>query len=135
MGIQEKRVKIYQITNNVTDDMYIGSTTEALYRRLSRHKRDAKNGCTTKLCNLMGSQGLDKFKIDVVEEGVFPDVDSVRAWEKALIQERGCTLNEEASIPDSTPHTPYRGAKRVHLEDSQARAEICRAPDATAEHA
>ena len=106
MGTQGKRLKIYQITNNMTDDVYVGSTSEALYRRLYRHKCDAKKGISSKLCNLMRSLGLDKFKIDMVEEGVFADADAVRAREKALIRERGCTLNDEATTPTSTPQTP-----------------------------
>jgi len=34
MTTSGKRVKIYQISNNITDDTYIGSTTSALYKRL-----------------------------------------------------------------------------------------------------
>ena len=44
-----KRVKIYQISNNITDNTYIGSTTSSLYKRLYRHKYDADKGVRSKL--------------------------------------------------------------------------------------
>ena len=103
MGTQKTTRKIYQITNNVTDDVYIGSTAEALYRRLYRHKCDAKKGVQSKLCCLLRSLGVDKFKIDMVEDGVFADADAVRAREKQLIHERGCSLNEATPAPPASP--------------------------------
>jgi ribosomal protein S15P/S13E len=54
----------------------------------------------------MRSLGVDKFKIDMVEEGVFADVDAVRAREKTLVRERGCSLNEETP-PSSQSPSPY----------------------------
>ena len=89
-----KRVKIYQISNNVTEDTFIGSTTSALYKRLYRHKYDADKGVKSKLCDLIRALGKDKFKIELVDEGVFLDTDAVNAREMSWIRERRCTLNE-----------------------------------------
>ena len=61
-----KRVRIYQISNNITDDAYIGSTTSVLYKRLYRHKYDADKGVRSKL----------------------------RAREMSWIHQRRCSLNE-----------------------------------------
>jgi len=129
MGTQGRRVKIYQITNNVTDDVYIGSTTEALYRRLYRHKCDAKKGVQSKLYCLLRSLGVDKFKIDMVEEGVFADADAVRAREKQLIRERGCSLNEATPAPPTSP----RGQQAPTPEQSEHLARIAELEQKVAE--
>ena len=101
MSTPGKRVKIYQISNNVTDDIYIGSTTSALYKRLYRHKYDADKGMASKLCNLMRTLGKDKFKIELIDEGVFPDTDAVHAREMYWIRERRCSLNDAHSETSS----------------------------------
>ena len=94
MNMSGKRVKIYQISNNVTEDTFIGSTTSALYKRLYRHKYDADKGGKSKLCDLIRAVGKDKFFIELIDEGVFSDTDAVNAREMSWIRERRCTLNE-----------------------------------------
>ena len=95
MGMQERRVKIYKITNNSTDDAYVGSTTSALYKRLYRHKHDADTGAQSKLCSLMRALGKDKFKIEMVEEGAFSCADAVNARVAFWIRSLECALNDE----------------------------------------
>ena len=95
MGTQERRVKIYKITNNSTDDTYVGSTTSALYKRLYRHKHDADTGAQSKLCSLMRALGKDKFKIEMVEEGAFSRADAVNARVAFWIRSLECALNDE----------------------------------------
>ena len=87
-------VKLYQIANNATDDSYVGTTTSALYKRLYRHKHDADIGLQSKLCNLMRAVGKDKFKIEMLEEGVFSCTDAVNAREAFWIRETRSSLNE-----------------------------------------
>ena len=96
MGMFEKHVKFYQITNNVTDDVYIGSTsnTTALFKRLYIHKTDMTKGSPSRLCELMRKLGKDKFKIELLEEGVFADADAINARELFWMREKGSTLNE-----------------------------------------
>ena len=109
MSTPGKRVKIYQISNNVTDDVYVGSTTSALYKRLYRHKYDADKGMASKLCNLMRTLGKDKFKIELIDEGVLPDTDAFNAREMLGIRERRCSLNDthsETSSEGKSEETP-----------------------------
>ena len=94
MSMPSKRVKIYQVSNTVTPDLYIGFTTQALFRRLYKRKYDMEKGSQTKLRNLMRSIGKDKFRIELVEEGLFSDIDAVHAREKFYIKERRCSLND-----------------------------------------
>ena len=94
MSMSDKRVKFYQLTNNVTDDVYIGSTSQVLYKRLYIHKTDMTKGSPSRLCELMRKLGKDKFKIELLEEGVFADTDAINARELFWMREKGSTLNE-----------------------------------------
>ena len=58
--------KIYQILSNVHDDVYVGSTTQHLCKRLYKHKADTK----VRDCNihkLIREIGEDKFYIELIE--------------------------------------------------------------------
>ena len=92
--MSEKRVKFYQITNNVTDDVYVGTTPQALEKRLYIHKTDTTKGSPSRLRALMQKIGKDKFKIELLEEGVFANADAINARELFWIREKGSTLNE-----------------------------------------
>ena len=92
--MSEKRVKFYQITNNVTDDVYVGTTPQALYKRLYIHKTDTTKGSPSRLRALMQKIGKDKFKIELLEEGVFANADAINARELCWMREKGSTLNE-----------------------------------------
>ena len=94
MSMSDKRAKFYQLTNNVTDDVYIGSTSQVLYKRLYIHKTDMTKGSPSRLCELMRKLGKDKFKIELLEEGVFADADAINARELFWMREKGSTLNE-----------------------------------------
>jgi ribosomal protein S15P/S13E len=97
----DKRVKFYKITNSVTNDLYIGSTTQILYKRLYKHKYDVDKGVRSRLCDLMRSVGKDKFNIEMLEEGVFCDADAVKARETVLIRDRRPSLNEPYTEPQT----------------------------------
>ena len=47
--------KIYKITNDYNDDVYVGSTCDLLTKRFSKHKGDSKN--EKKIQNLTFSPG------------------------------------------------------------------------------
>ena len=40
MKVEYSQGKIYKITNDYNDDIYIGSTCDSLAKRFSTHKRD-----------------------------------------------------------------------------------------------
>jgi hypothetical protein len=108
MSTLGKRGKIYQITNNITDDVYVGATTQALYKRLYRHKCDMEKGVESKFYDLMRNVGKDKFKIELIEEYSFSDIDALRARELHYIRERS-TLND---------HTARRDERGDHHQDA-----------------
>ncbi len=125
MSIPGKRVKYYQITNNVTDDVYIGSTAQALYKRLYIHKADTEKGVRSRLCDLIRELGKDKFKIELLEEGVFSSADAVTAREAYWTREKRSSLNEgytritiatkEEHNAPSSPSPPNANSEQLSL--------------------
>ena len=85
--------KIYAIRNNIDADVYIGSTTMRLSKRMVKHRCDAKTRpdamiITTKMNEL----GVDNFYIELVEEISCDNIEQLRKREGEIIREHG-TLN------------------------------------------
>jgi hypothetical protein len=55
--------RIYKITNDYNDDIYVGSTCDTLLKRFSIHKRDSHVEIHTKtlLYKLINEIGFDRF--------------------------------------------------------------------------
>ena len=98
MDMLQRRAKVYQITNNSTDHVFVGSTTSPLYKRLYRIKHDVDRGVDSKLCNLMRKLGKDKFKIDLIEEGVYSSTDALKARITFWMQERGASESQREPL-------------------------------------
>ncbi len=62
--------KIYKITNDYNDEVYIGSTCDILSKRFSSHKRERNcaNRKNSKLYSLMREIGTERFCIYLIEE-------------------------------------------------------------------
>lgn len=62
--------KIYQILNYVTEDVYVGSTTQELSQRMADHRasRNTKAKKHLPLYVLMARLGVDNFYIELIEE-------------------------------------------------------------------
>ena len=61
--------RIYAIRNFVDNDVYIGSTTVPLSKRLSYHKSDVRKGkILTSIAKKMNELGCDNFYIELVED-------------------------------------------------------------------
>ena len=58
--------KIYKLVNDINDMIYIGSTTQLLYRRLANHKDSSKTR-TSKIYTAMKEIGVAHFKIVLLE--------------------------------------------------------------------
>jgi hypothetical protein len=64
--------KIYKITNNVNDDIYIGSTIKSLNQRFSNHKSNYKqflngNYSNVRVFKLFGNFGIANCAIELIE--------------------------------------------------------------------
>lgn len=77
--------KIYKITNDYNDDVYIGSTCNTLIKRFSEHKQKCKTEMHLPLYKLMNEIGTERFRIDLLE-----------AWE--AIDKQDITIKEAKYI-------------------------------------
>ncbi len=88
--------KIYKITNDFNDDVYVGSTCDTLIKRFSSHKQSRKD--KTKyhkpLYKLMNEIGFERFRIDLIEDCPCDDKYQLRQREGYFIRQFG-TLNIE----------------------------------------
>ena len=76
-----KLVRVYRIVNSETDDVFIGSTSQPLHKRLYILRADALSGKASALCDLMRQLGKDKFRIELLEEFPYTSADRTKAVE------------------------------------------------------
>ena len=86
--------KIYKITNDYNDEVYVGSTCDLLTKRFSNHKGDhIKERCKNMpIYKLMNEIGFDRFRIELIEDYPCQDRYQLRQREGHFIREFG-TLN------------------------------------------
>ena len=86
--------KIYQILNNVDDDVYVGSTCVPLSRRMAKHRWCLKSSvsCNRPLYVKMEELGVDNFYIELLEEYPCDNKEQLNAREGYYIRSMA-TLN------------------------------------------
>jgi hypothetical protein len=86
--------KIYKITNDFNDKVYIGSTCERLNIRFHKHRFDSKKDDKQNrpLYQLMNEIGIERFRIDLIENYPCNDKIALGQREGHFIREMG-TLN------------------------------------------
>ena len=86
--------KIYKITNDSNDDIYIGSTTNSLTKRFSVHHVVSKyeQYCNRPLYKLINEIGFNRFRIQLIENYPCEDKFQLRQREGFYIRQFG-TLN------------------------------------------
>jgi hypothetical protein len=89
------KAKIYKITNDYNDDVYVGSTCDTLGKRFSKHKSDAKNEKYKhrKLFMLMNEIGFERFRIQLIIDYPCEDIYQLTQKEGEYIRLLG-TLNK-----------------------------------------
>ncbi len=87
--------KIYKITNDYNDEVYIGSTCDLLTKRFSYHKCDhIKERCKNiPIYKLMNEIGFERFRIELIEDYQCQDKYQLRQREGHFIRELA-TLNK-----------------------------------------
>ena len=90
-----QNVGIYKILNTVDDDCYVGSTTQALSKRMAVHRKSMNSQINRDrlLYIKMKILGADKFYIELVEEYPCDNVEQLKQREGHYIREMG-TLNK-----------------------------------------
>ena len=86
--------KIYKITNDYNDDVYVGSTCDTLVKRYSNHKSHSNHPkkMNRPLYALMKEIGNDRFRIELIEDYSCEDKYQLRQREGYFIRQFG-TLN------------------------------------------
>ncbi len=88
--------KIYKITNDYNDDVYVGSTCDTLVKRFSSHKShiNCVRVVNIPLYVLMREIGTDRFRIELIENYPCEDKYQLRQREGYFIRQFG-NLNRQ----------------------------------------
>jgi len=65
---------IYQITNKITNDVYVGKTSQNFKKRINAHKSIAKRGKGSFLHKAIRKYGIENFSFQVLEENIVDEI-------------------------------------------------------------
>ena len=90
------KAKIYKITNDYNDEVYIGSTCNKLTKRFSQHRNHCKNGDkkNSPLYSLMNEVGETRFRIQLICDYPCEEKYQLKQKEGEYIRDLG-TLNKQ----------------------------------------
>ncbi len=115
------KAKIYKITNDFNDDVYVGSTCDELTKRFSKHKYDSYDPSKQNrpFYKLVNEIGFNRFRIELIENYPCEDIYQLRQREGHHIREMG-TLNvrienrTQKEYMDNYNKTYYQENKEYH---------------------
>ena len=90
---QKKIGYIFKIVCNKTSDFYIGSTTRKIKTIFIAHKSNAKLNKSNRLYDHMRENGIENFRIEVIEEFEITSKDEIGKKEKEYYMKLKPTLN------------------------------------------
>ena len=90
-----KNGRIYCIRNHICDDIYIGSTTQPLSKRMQKHRESiySKRDGNMLLYQKMREIGKQRFFIELYEECPCKNIEQLRKREGEVIRELKPTIN------------------------------------------
>ena len=88
-----KKARIYKISNTKTDDIYVGSTIQTIKNRFKSHRSNAKLNSNGKLYDLIRKNGIECFKIEILEEFDYTIKQDVGIKEKEYYERLKPSLN------------------------------------------
>ena len=110
-----KNGKIYCIRNNIDDDLYVGSTTQPLSKRMAYHRKDAKKEINMHymLYSKFNEIGIENFYIELIEDCPCETLEQLRKREGHYIREMG-TLN---GLIAGRTDKEYRDDNKEHYKE------------------
>ena len=92
------KAKIYQLVNDITDDIYIGSTCQPLSKRMAEHRASMRSNRDNhiKLYQKMSEIGVEHFRIELTKECPCENIEQLRAIEGKYIRDMG-NLNKQVA--------------------------------------
>ena len=119
-----KNGKIYKITNNINNEIYVGSTCDILRKRFNNHTKQItqERKKNRPLYKLMIELGTDVFRIDLIENYPCEDKQALRQREGYWIRQIA-TLNKQiAGRTAKEAKKEYeKTEKRIQYEQSEER--------------
>jgi hypothetical protein len=113
-----KNGKIYKIVNDVNDEIYVGSTTQPLSKRMVDHRANSKlNVKGNKLYQTMKEIGVDKFRIVLIENFEANNKEELHAREEHFRKELRATLNTLSCVYNIEKHKSYQKKYRCENAD------------------
>lgn len=113
-----KNGKIYVIRNHINDKVYVGSTTQSLAKRFSKHRGDTtKQSVERKKARLlhktMGELGVDNFYIELIENYPCESKEQLRAREGYFIREfNSCISGYNCNVAGRSKTEWYKDNKQ-----------------------
>ena len=123
MPVDYQEGKIYKIYNIITDDIYIGSTTQKLCERMRQHRcdnRSEKRGHFL-IYKAFREHGVENFFIELVEKCPCNDKDELRRKEGEYIRALKPSLN--IRIEGRTKHEYYNDNRDSKIQKTKEYAE------------
>lgn len=114
-----KKARIYKISNTKTDDIYVGSTIQTIKNRFKSHKSNAKLNKNGKLYDLIRKNGIECFKIEILEEFDYTIKQDVGIKEKEYYERLKPSLNMVAPnvVKDVKYGRIYKLFNKLKVED------------------
>ena len=87
---------VYELTNSITNEKYVGVTCGSLEIRLKDHKQKAEKGVDTKVYNSISTYGIDNFEVREIDSTY--SIEELAELEKKYIAEnrkKGVSLNSD----------------------------------------
>jgi group I intron endonuclease len=118
--------KIYKITNDLNDDVYIGSTCDTLSRRFSNHKsKSNKDPNKSPFHSSMSDIGYERFRIQLIEDYPCQDQYQLRQREAFFMRQIGTMnkfipfVNESERKERKKKYNQTEQRKEKHREESK----------------
>ena len=92
MPVNYQEGNIYKIYNTINDDIYIGSTTQKLCKRMTGHRRNIYKN--SPIYKAFREHGVENFFIELVEKCPCNDKDELIRTEGKYIRELNPSLNK-----------------------------------------
>ncbi len=114
--MEYKNGRIYQIRNNVDDDVYVGSTCQPLSKRMAKHRESITGKATLNrpLYVKMRELGVDCFYIELIEECPCENKEQLRKREGHFIREIA-TLNSNQA---GRTHQEWQEENKEHVQEN-----------------
>ena len=64
---------IYQIINTITNDVYIGKTTQEFHKRINAHKSTARRNKGSYIHRTINKYGIENFKFLILEDNILTE--------------------------------------------------------------